>query len=260
MAQKQFTTFQADILSFELREALLGIARPGRFSGFDQIAADGAPSGGTIFLALSHSAAGVQKLFNGQSSLEDPIGVAVTTQGTVIHDDDVSIDIDIPDNSGSGSIRWYLVFIEHDYVEVPGANNASYGFVAGTPGSGIPALTEPYHRVILGYIRADGSATSISGLTYFPAESLSKRHRDHGQRPSQREDHYLRRIPSGSEDPGISYSIRRGPLRPGSRKNGLSDRKSSCFKIQIQWKLFQAYPRRTISSSGRSPFRRAAYS
>ena len=66
--------------------------------------------------------------------------------------------------------------MEHDYVEVPGANNATYGFVAATAGDStpnIPALTEPYHRVILGYIRADAGATSISGLTYWPAESLS---------------------------------------------------------------------------------------
>jgi len=169
MAQKQFTTYQADILSFELREAILGIARPGRYSGYDQIAADGTPDG-TIYLKLSHSSEGVQKLAKGGSSLGDPIGVAITTQGTIIHEDQ-QIDIDIPDNNAGGDFRWYIIYMEHDYVEVQGANNATYGYIAGSDDNVIPTLTEAYHRVPLGYIRADDGATSISGLTYFPANS-----------------------------------------------------------------------------------------
>ena len=176
MAQKQFTTFQADILSFELREAMLGIVRPGRVSGYDQIAADGTPSLGLIYLKVSHSAAGVQKLLNGQSALEDPIGVAITTQGTIIHEDQ-EIDIDIPWNVGSVYDRWYIVYMEHDYTDAaPGANNATYGFIAATfddSSPNIPALTEPYHRVIVGYIRADPFANDINDLEYWPAESLS---------------------------------------------------------------------------------------
>jgi len=173
MAQKQFTTYQADILSFELREALLGVVKPGRYSGFDQISADGTPDG-TIYLILSHSSDAVQKLAKGGSSLGNPIGVAVTTQGTLIHEDDDTIDIDIPDNSAGGDYRWYVIYMEHDYVEVQGANNATYGYIAGTAGGGIPSLTEPYHRIILGYIRADANGTSISDLTFFPAATTPK--------------------------------------------------------------------------------------
>lgn len=172
MAQKQFTTYQVDITSFELREAILGIVRPGRYSGYDTIVADGTPDG-TIYLKLQHSSEGVKKLPKGSSTLSNPIGVVVTTQGSIIHEDQ-EIDIDIPDNSGGANYRWYVIYLEHDYVEVQGANNATYGVIVGTSGSGIPALTEDYHRVPIGYIRVEAGGTSISNLDYFPANSIGR--------------------------------------------------------------------------------------
>jgi len=171
MAQKQFTTYQADVLSFDLREALLGIIRPGRFSGFDQITDYDTPDG-TIYLHLSHSAAAVQKLAKLGSSLDSPIGVAVTTQGTIIHEDATEIVMDIPDNNASQYDKWYIIYMEHDYVEVQGANNASYGFIAGTGGGGMPTLLEAYHRVPLAYIQADSYATEIAHLHFYPASAI----------------------------------------------------------------------------------------
>ena len=170
MAQQQFTTYQADVLSFELREAMMGIIRGGRYSGFDQISEDGTPSGGTIFLTLDHSSKGVQTLPEGGSSLSVNYGVAVTTQGIIIREDDTGIDIDIPDNSGGSSFRWYVIYMEHDYDNgTPGPSPATFGTINGVDGGGIPALTEAYHRVIIGYIRANDGAVDISDLTYFPA-------------------------------------------------------------------------------------------
>lgn len=177
MAQKQFTTYKQDITSFELRSALLGIVRPGRYSGYNSMSADGTPSGGNIPLKISHGVNGVKILEIGASSLTGGygggLGVAVTTQGTIIREDQ-GISLTIPDNSGEIDVRYYAIYLEHDFVEVQGANPATYGFITGNVGD-VPddvIILEEYHRVILGWIRADAGATSISDLTYFPSPSL----------------------------------------------------------------------------------------
>jgi len=60
MAQKQFTNFQDDILSFDLREAMLGVLNPGRYCGFDTFS-PAVESGGVINITMRHTASGVRK-------------------------------------------------------------------------------------------------------------------------------------------------------------------------------------------------------
>lgn len=173
MAQQQFTTYKQNITSFELRSAMLGIIRPGRYGGYNVMSANGTPSGGYIPITISHSTSSPYLLDVGDSALSGPYGVVITTQGTIIREDQ-TIDLTIPDNDGSASIRYYAIYIEHDYVEVQGDNPATYGFISGTPGD-LPediTITESYHRVVIGWIKAYPNAVSTSLLVYFPAQSL----------------------------------------------------------------------------------------
>lgn len=170
MAQKQFITYQADVLSFDAREAMLGVLRAGRYSGYSEMSSNGTPSGGNIPVLLTHSS-GVQKLPKGLSALSNPIGVMVTTQGVIIHEDQ-NIGVTVTDNNAGGSIKYSLVYLEHEYLDgVSGPNPGTYGVINGTAGSGIPSLTLSYKRSIVGVIKMDPGATTVAGLTWIPRSS-----------------------------------------------------------------------------------------
>ena len=139
MGQKQFSTFQTDVLSFELREAMLGILYPGRYCGYDTMQANGAPNG-SIPIKLVHTGDGVKKGSKAEPPvLGNEIGVAVSTQGTIIHEDqDVTVDVT---KNAVGSIRYDIIYMEHEVdLGTPGANPATYGRIQGTAGSGLPSL------------------------------------------------------------------------------------------------------------------------
>lgn len=170
MAQKQFINYQADIKSFEAREAMLGVLNSGRYSGYLVLAANGAPSAGNIPLKLQHTG-GIQKLANGASVLSDPIGVMLTTQGVLIHED-LEATFTITDNNGGGSIKHCLVYMEHEYDGVtPGSNPATYGVINGTAGGGIPTLTSAYKRSVVGVVEIEAGGTSISECLWHPKPS-----------------------------------------------------------------------------------------
>jgi hypothetical protein len=166
MAQQQFITYQADILSFEAREAMLGVLSPGRFCGFDILASNGTPSGGNIPLKVQHN--GVKKLPKNGDTLLDPIGVVVTTQGCIIHEDQ-EILFSILDNSGGVDVRYSLLFMEHEYADgVSGDNPAIFDIVNGVSGGGIPTLVLDYKRVVIGVVEQSAGNTTISGCIWHP--------------------------------------------------------------------------------------------
>lgn len=167
MSQKQFINYQADILSFPIGEAHLGILNSGRYSGFSAIATNGTPTGGSIPLKIIHTG-GVQILGKSQVELDPSIGVMVSTQGIIIHEgSDVSITIS--DNSGGGQKKYCLVYMEHEYQDgVEGDNPAFYGVINGAAGGGVPALTNAYKRTVVGVIELAPGATTIAGCKYHP--------------------------------------------------------------------------------------------
>ena len=167
MAQRQYTTFQADILSFELRDALLGILKPGRYIGYNLMAEYQAQVGDNVYCRFSHPA-GMPK-YDQQSLpvLEATRGIVLTTQGTIITEDG-NVDVTVTlINGGASDTVVHLLYMEHVYDgAVPGANNAIYGIKSGTEGGGIPALTNPTKQVIIGTVIEPIGATQFSDLTY----------------------------------------------------------------------------------------------
>lgn len=87
IGQKSFTNYRALVLSYELREAMLGILNPGVYSGFDtlHVYADS--------LGLTHEQSGIIKTVyltseqGGGVGKSQPTGVFVTKFGTIVHDD-----------------------------------------------------------------------------------------------------------------------------------------------------------------------------
>jgi hypothetical protein len=168
MAQKQFTNYQDDILSFDLREAMLGVLKPGRYCGFDT-ATHVSTGSGIINIHLSHAGSGIQKGSKANPPvLGNKTGVAVTTQGVIIHDNATDIDVAIDDGSGNGgSTRYDVIYLEHIYLDgTPGDNPATYGIKKGTPGAGIPSLTSPNKQVGLMVITIPNGSTTFGALGF----------------------------------------------------------------------------------------------
>lgn len=167
MSQRQYTTFQADILSFELRDALLGTLKPGRYMGYDTMAEYQAQAADNVYCRFTHPA-GMNKYDQASPpALEAQRGVAITTQGTIIAEDG-NVDVTVTlINGGASDTVVHLLYMEHVYDgAVPGANNATYGIKSGTEGGGVPSLTSPTKQVVIGTIIEPAGATQFSHLVY----------------------------------------------------------------------------------------------
>lgn len=170
MAQMQFTNYQDDILSFDLRQAMLGILNPGRYCGYDTFSPD-TEGGGVISITIRHTATGIRK----SSKANPPVaglqnGVVMTPQGLIIQDDNGAIPITIDDGSGNGGLtRYDVIYLSHIYLDgVPGDNPATYHIVKGTPGSGTPAVPFPAYQVPLIVVTIPDGVTTWTGLTFTP--------------------------------------------------------------------------------------------
>lgn len=107
IGQKSFTNYRALVLSYELREAMLGILNPGVYSGFDTLHVyDGR-------LGLSHEKSGIIKTVyltseqGGGVGKSRPTGVFVTKFGTIIHDDE-EVSFAVPPDDG-----YYMVYAKY---------------------------------------------------------------------------------------------------------------------------------------------------
>lgn len=167
MPQLQYTTYQSDILSFELRDALVGIIKPGRYIGYDDMSQNTPPAAGDIILDFDHTN-GMTKYdqTNPTPVLEGTRGIAVTTQGVVIAEDQtITQTLTFIDNVGGG---YHILYMEHAYLTgVPGANAATYGIKSGAGGGGIPALDFPTKQVIIGVIKEAPNGAVFGDLAYY---------------------------------------------------------------------------------------------
>ena len=168
MAQKQYTTYQADVLSFELRDAPLGVIKPGRYIGYDDMSQNTPPAAGDIILDFDHTN-GIPKYdqTNPTPVIENTRGVAVTTQGVIIAEDQTVTQTLTFINHASGG--YHILYMNHAYLSgTPGANAATYGIKSGSGGGGLPTLDFPTRQVIIGVIQEAPNGAVFGDLTYHP--------------------------------------------------------------------------------------------
>lgn len=166
MAQKQYTTYQADILSFELRDALIGVLNPGRYIGFNTISEYQAQVGSVLYIRFTQGAGSAAKYDKATPPvLDDAYGIVVTRQGVIIAED-ANIDIPVTLDGGAG-ICYHVIYCQHNYIQVPGANNATYGVQSGSSGGGIPSVTDT-RRAIIGIIKEEANAIDYNDITWIP--------------------------------------------------------------------------------------------
>lgn len=172
MSEKQFTNYQDDILSFDLREAMLGILKPGRYSGFDNFTLV-STGGGIHNIHMGHSTTAIKKA---NSDYPEPTlglntGVALSPQGIVVHNDSTDIDLQITDGSAGGGDRYDIIYMQHIYLpNTAGSNPAIYGVQQGNPGGGIPSLTSPNKRCILATVKIPNGSTTFAALEFTPKQ------------------------------------------------------------------------------------------
>jgi len=168
MSQRQYTTYQADILSFELRDALIGILNPGRYYGFNAMTEYQAQSGNNVYCRVSGGGIAKYDKTYPTPVIEANRGILISTQGQIITEDG-DIDFTIVVSAPTG-IKWHILYFEHAYYpSVPGANNATYGVKAGSDGGGIPTLDYPTKQVPIGYIEEVPGANDFADLIYYKA-------------------------------------------------------------------------------------------
>lgn len=168
MSQRQYTTYQSDILSFELRDALIGILNPGRYYGFNTMTEYQTQSGNNVYCRVSGGGIAKYNQTYPTPVLETNRGILITTQGTIITEDG-NVDFTITLSAPAG-IKWHILYAEHAfYSGVPGANPAIYGIKSGTIEAGIPSLDYPTKQIPVGYIKETIGAVNFEDLIYYKA-------------------------------------------------------------------------------------------
>lgn len=168
MAQKQYSTYQVDILSFELRDALIGILKPGRYLGYNGMSEYQAQVGNDVYCAIEQEDPISKYDQQNPPVVEAARGVAITSQGTIIAEDSsVQVTVTITPTNSNGI--YHIVYMEHAYLSgTPGANPATYGLKSGVDGGGIPGLQYHTKQVVIGVIFEEDGSTGFSSLIYHP--------------------------------------------------------------------------------------------
>lgn len=126
--KKTFTNYRAPVLSYELREAMVGVLNPGCYCGFDTIKATEIREN-VYAITISHEKTGVVKTVyltqeqGGGAGVSMPTGLFVTRFGTIVHD---SLPIDIAEvNLPIDGL--YLLYAEYDRPTVGTTENNVVG-------------------------------------------------------------------------------------------------------------------------------------
>lgn len=137
----------------------------GVYFGFDAITDGGGPG---IKIVVNHEVTG-KNIIDQDLVLSTKAAIVRSPQGTVIHVFGATDPLPVSDNA-SGSVRRDLVILEHEHILTIGGAQPVISIIEGTPGAGIPALSNPSKQVILGYLEVAPGATAFAGVTYTPVE------------------------------------------------------------------------------------------
>ena len=107
MAAKTFTDHRALVLSYELREAMLGIINPGIYCGFDTLAKT------STGFTVSHEKTGILKTLENWE-VSAPTGVYMNKYGTLVHEEQ-PINVNVPGETKEG-LYILVAYYQRPYV------------------------------------------------------------------------------------------------------------------------------------------------
>jgi len=164
MSQKRFVEYQASVNSFPLSEGRVGILPPGRYRGFDTMAAG---TGGAIAIKISHSASGIKPTDDTNAIVANYLGVMISKHGTILQvDDELQFTVDA---NASGDDRYDRIYMEYSWVKSAGGGPATFTLLKGSPGAGVaPDPPTPAIDVSIGVVLVPAGATGLGDLTWIP--------------------------------------------------------------------------------------------
>lgn len=163
--QRIFTNYRASVDSFPLGEQNIGLIKPGRFNGFDQMVSRGA-----LNIRITHSGQIRKTNISGQA--DNKFGAIVMPTGNIIHemgDIDLTVSEVIEPGDLQAVFRNDIVVCEHNYAQVQGGTLANYFIIQGAPNGTIPLLPDPRKQVIVGVITKTMTGNTFADLTWTPA-------------------------------------------------------------------------------------------
>lgn len=165
MAVKQFTKYGAPLESFEYRQAMVGLLKPGRYNGFDT-----ATNVSGLEYNISHTLGNIRKLEDDNVTNTFAFGAFMTNQGQIYHEDsqvNITLDPEI-----SGIVRYDALVATVPYSTNSAGNNPTYEIVKGINTlnwerlrrvSGTSSI-----QVILGVFSLNPNTSNDSGVSYEP--------------------------------------------------------------------------------------------
>jgi len=176
MDLKQFTTYQGDLSSFDLMNSKIGLMKPGRYSGFNEIT-----NTGILAYTISHDTnfyRSVDKVGGTRSNF----GTFIFQTGQVYQDND-SVDIVIPATPNI-PFRFDALVASVTYSEDVNGNTISYqildnaftGFDADQDPRDLPNdLSKTFglsnNQILIGWFKVEqiDSAITDAGIVYYPS-------------------------------------------------------------------------------------------
>lgn len=163
MAKKLFTTFKAAVDSFPQGEQNVGLLKPGRYSGFDNIITRGA-----LDISITHS--GLVKKTGKDNNYAPNFGALMFGTGSILHDDD-HVELTIASNSGNVNPRTDYIIAENTYQEVQGGTPIIYSVIQGPSNGDEPTLPNPQKQVLIGKVIITANGYLFTNLIYEPAKT-----------------------------------------------------------------------------------------
>jgi hypothetical protein len=165
MGQKAFINYKDEILSFPLVEKHMGIFKPGRYSGFNELA-----TVNDLIITLNHSAKGKKTLANGDQVIN--FGSFITPNGTVIHQEG-GIDLTIANNASNANTRTDYIVADHTFEEIQGGSQATFSIIQGPNGGEEPTLSDDSVQVLLAKITIKPYGSAFIDLTLIEVQTPS---------------------------------------------------------------------------------------
>lgn len=163
--QHRLRDYKEDILSFDHNVSNLGLHSPGRYCGFDTII-----STGNLTFDLYHSGTGISYK-NPINTIIGPMGVVLSPQGTIIWEDEFIPNFSIDTNAGNAEIRYDLIVMTHNQVNITGGQPATYNIIKGPTGNPIfPNLVDPLKQIIIGILEVAANATTLTNVRYIKSK------------------------------------------------------------------------------------------
>lgn len=166
----QFTKFKAPIDSFELRNAMMGILKPGRYAGYDKMTSTDGETG--LAVRISHDGTRGIAITDKSNNPTYRRGMFISQTGQIYREEGNHV-IDLTLNSNvTSNVRYDFLIATVLYSENTAGNNITYSIEQNISLAIIEDglwISNNANSVVLGVFKFAGSTGTIAGVEYTPS-------------------------------------------------------------------------------------------